>query len=201
MVDKIRTTSPAVIDELIPTVITMGTLHRVLTNLLSERVPISNLTRILESLAAQALVTKDVGELTERVRTDVGRAIADRFRDSTGRIRAIVLDPRLEVELRRSVQNNQLALEPARLEQLTLKLNAESRKANARGHEVALLCDGSLRRAIHHVLARALPDLSVMSYQEIPTDLLMEPVAVVRPEDLTGGVSSTLANVMETPRT
>jgi flagellar biosynthesis protein FlhA len=196
MVDKLREASPAAVDDVIPNVVTLGTLHRVLTNLLAERVPISNLMRIIESLAVHAPTTKDVGELTERVRTDIGRAIADRFRDTLGRIRAIVLDPRLEVELRRSVQGNQLTIDPGRLEQLTRKLSTELRAANARGHDVALLCDSSLRRAIHHVLARALPDLAIMAYVEIPTDLLMEPVAVIRPEDLAGG-TSTVANLLE----
>ncbi len=199
MVDKVRETAPAVVDELIPNLITMGTLHRVLTLLLEERVPISNLARILESLAAHAPATKDVSELTERVRVDIGRAVVDRFRDPTGKIRAIVLDPRLEVEFRRLVQGQQLALDPARLEQLTVRLAAEVRKANARGHEVALLCDASLRRAVRHAVSRSLHDLTVVSYQEIPSDLLMEPVAVIRPDDLTGG-TSTVASMFEQPR-
>jgi flagellar biosynthesis protein FlhA len=200
MVDKVRESAPAVVDEVIPNVVTMGTLHRVLTLLLEERVPISNLSRILESLAAHAPTTKDVSDLTEKVRSDIGRAVVDRFRDSTGRIRALVLDPRLEVELRRSVQGQQLVLDPARLEQLTLKLAAEVRKAQARGQEVALLCDASLRRAVRHALARALHDLVVISYQEIPTDLLMEPVAVIRPEDLAGGGPSAVASLFEPAR-
>jgi flagellar biosynthesis protein FlhA len=200
MVDKVRETSPAVVDELIPNVITMGTLHRVLTLLLEDRVPISNLTRILESLAAHAPTTKDVSDLTEKVRVDIGRAVVDRFRDSSGRIRAIVLDPRLEVELRRVVQGNQLGLDPGRLEQLTLRLATEVRKATARGHEVALLCDTSLRRALRHALARALHDLVVIAYQEIPTDLLMEPVAVIRPDDLSSNSSSAVASLFETGR-
>ena len=187
------------VDELIPNALTMGTLHRVLTLLLEERVPITNLPRILESLSAHAPTIKDVSELTERVRVDIGRAVVDRFRDPTGRIRAVVLDPRLEVEFRRLVQGQQLTLDPARLEQLTVKLSAEVRKANARGHEVALLCDASLRRAVRHSVARSLHDLTVVSYQEIPTDLLMEPVAVIRPEDLTGGVS-TVAAMFDQPR-
>jgi flagellar biosynthesis protein FlhA len=187
MVDKVRETSPAVVDELIPNVMTMGTLHRVLTLLLDERVPISNLPRILEGLAAHAPAVKDPGELAERVRVDSGRSVVDRFRDSGGRIRAIVLDPRLEVELRRSVQGQQLILDPSRLEQLTLRLADELRKASARGYEVALLCDASLRRALRHSLSRALTELVVVSYQEIPTDLLMEPVAVIRPEELVAG--------------
>ena len=200
MVDKVRETAPAVVDELIPNVITMGTLHRVLTLLLGERVPITNLGRILESLATHAPTIKDVGDLTERVRVDIGRAVVDRFRDPTGRVRAIVLDPRLEVDFRRAVQNHQMALDPARLEGLTIRLAAETRKAASRGYEVALLCDASLRRALHHALARTLHDLSVVAYQEIPIDLLMEPVAVVRPEDLTGVGQSAVATLFEPPR-
>jgi flagellar biosynthesis protein FlhA len=200
MVDKVRESSPAVVEEVIPTVVTMSTLHRVLTLLLDERVPISNLPRILESLATHAPTVKDPGELAERVRVDIGRSVVDRFRDPTGRIRAIVLDPRLEVELRRSVQGQQLVIDPSRLEQLTLRLMDELRKANARGYEVCLLCDASLRRAVRHSLVRALSDLVVVSYQEIPTDLLMEPVAVIRPEELVGGGPSAVASLFEQPR-
>ncbi|MBA4065299.1 MAG: flagellar biosynthesis protein FlhA [Isosphaera sp.] len=187
MVDKVREASPAAVDELIPAVVPMGTLHRVLTLLLDERVPVSNLSRILESLAVHAPQVKDPADLAERVRADIGRAVVDRFRDPAGRIRAVVLDPRLEVELRRAAQGHQLLIDPGRLEQLTLRLAAEVRRANARGQEVALLCDASLRRALRHSLARALHDLAVIAYQEIPTDTLMEPVAVIRPEDVTGG--------------
>ena len=75
----------------------MGALHRVLTLLLEERAPISNLTRILESLANNAATIKDVGELTERVRVDIGRTVCDQFRDEqlpktgTGKIRKMLL--------------------------------------------------------------------------------------------------------------
>jgi flagellar biosynthesis protein FlhA len=200
MLDKVREANPAVVDELMQNVGGTTTLHRVLTLLLAERVPISNLGRILESLATHAPVTKDAGDLTERVRADIGRAVIDRFRDPSGRVRAIVLDPRLEVDLRRSVQNHQLILDPARLEGLTLRLAAEVRKAGARGFEVALLCDSSIRRAVHHALARTLNDLAVIAYQEIPTDILMEPVAVVRPEELVTSGPSAVANLFEPQR-
>ena len=197
MVDKVRETSPSVVEDLIPNALSMGALHRVLSILLDERVPISNLPRILESLAAHAPAVKDPGELAERVRADIGRAIVDRFRDTNGRVRAIVLDPRLEVELRRAVQGHQLALDPTRLEQLTLRVLNELRKANARGYEVTLLCDASLRRAVRHAVARSLPELVVVSYQEIPTDLLMEPVAVIRPEELIGGGPSAVGALLD----
>ena len=98
------------------------------------------------------------------------------------------------------MQGHQLVLDPSRLEQLTMRMSAELRKANARGYEVALLCDASLRRAVRHSLSRALHDLVVVSYQEIPTDLLMEPVAVIRPEELTPDGPSAVATLFDTPR-
>ncbi len=188
LINRVRESSPALVDEVIPTIVTVGTLHRVLTSLLEERVPISNLPRILESLASHAQQIKDPTELGERVRADLGRDICDRFRDPSGRVRAIVLDPRLEVEFRGGLtKNGNIMLDMTRSEQLMLRLMSEQKKANARGYEVPLLCDGSIRRGMRHAMARALGDLSVVAYQEIPTDVLMEPVAVIRTEDLAGG--------------
>jgi flagellar biosynthesis protein FlhA len=184
LVDKARETAPSVVDELIPNVLTMGQVHRVLTLLLEERVPISNLTRILESLANHAPATKDPVELAERSRVDLGRSICDRFRDDQGRIHALVLDPRLELELRRAIHEKTLVLDPARLEKLIVRLANEWRKATAKGQEVALLADVSLRRALRHALARSLPDVAVVAYQEVPSDMLLEPAALVKPEDL-----------------
>jgi flagellar biosynthesis protein FlhA len=184
LVDKARETAPSVVDELIPNVLTMGQVHRVLTLLLEERVPISNLTRILESLATHAPATKDPAELAERVRVDLGRAICDRFRDEQGRIHALVLDPRLELELRRAIHERALVLDPSRLEKLIVRLANEWRKATARGQEVALLADASLRKPLRQAVARSLPDLAVVAYQEVPGDMLLEPAALVKPEDL-----------------
>ena len=199
LLDKVKETSPAIVEEVIPAIVTMGTLHRVLTTLLEERVPISNMTRILESLSAYAPNVKDVSDLTERVRADLGRSICDRFRDATGRVRAIVFDPRLEIEFRRVTQNHQLALDGARLEQLILRLASEWRKATARGIDPIVACDTSVRRALRHALSRSIGDVAVIAYQEIPTDVLMEPIAVIRPDDLTGGPSP-VPTVSEAPR-
>jgi flagellar biosynthesis protein FlhA len=184
LVDKVRESASSVVDELIPNVMTMGTLHRVLSLLLEEHVPISNLTRILESLANHAPLIKDPVDLTERVRGDLGRAICDRFRDEQGRIHALVLDPRLEMECRRALHEKNLALEPARLEKLLGRLASEWRKASARGQEVALLSDSTLRRPLQQILSRALPELAVIAYQEVPNDLQLESAGVVRPEDV-----------------
>jgi flagellar biosynthesis protein FlhA len=184
LIDKARETNASVVDELLPNVLTMGTLHRILCLLLEEHVPISNLPRILESLAHHAPATKEPIDLTERVRTDLGRVICDRYRDAQGRLHAVVLDPRLEMELRRTPHEKTLVLDPGRLEKLIVFLLNEWRKAAARGQDVALLSDTSLRRPLRQALVRGLPDLAVIAYQEVPGDLLLEPVAMLRPEDL-----------------
>jgi flagellar biosynthesis protein FlhA len=184
LVDKVRETSPSLVDELMPNMLTMGALHRVLGLLLEERVPITNLTRILESLAHHVPVTKDPADLTERVRGDLGRTICDRFRDAQGKLHALVLDPRVESELRRTMHDKHLTLDPPRLEKFLVRVANEWRKAGARNLEVALLCDTVLRRPLRHTLARSLPDLAVIAYQEVPTDLLLEPAALLKLEDL-----------------
>jgi flagellar biosynthesis protein FlhA len=186
LVDRVKETAPSVVDELIPNILTMGSLHRVLMLLLEERVPISNLTRILESLANHAPNFKDPVELAERVRGDLGRTICDRYRDDQGRIRALVLDPRLEMEFRRALHEKTLVLDPIRMEKLISRLGLEWRKAAAQGGEIALLADTSLRRALRQALVRSVPDLAVIAYQEIPSDLLLEPLAMLRPEELVG---------------
>jgi flagellar biosynthesis protein FlhA len=184
LVDKVRETSPSLVDELIPNVLPMGALHRVLTLLLEENVPISNMTRLLESLAVHAPTVKDPADLAERVRIDLGRIIVDRFRDAQSRLAAIVLDPRLEQELRRALHEKNLVLEPQRLEKLIVALANAWRKSHVAGKDVALLTDGVLRRPLRVALVRSLADLTIVSYQEIPLDLGLLPVALIRPEDL-----------------
>jgi len=184
LVEKVKETAQAVVDELIPNVLTMGVLHRVLTLLLEERVPVTNLTRILESLANHATLTKDPVELSERVRVDLGRAICDRFRDDKGRVHAIVIEPRVELEFRRCLHEKNLVLDPTRLEKLIVWLATEARKASARGQTVAVLCDGVLRRPLRQAIGRALPELPVIAYAEVPGGLLLEPAAMLKPGDI-----------------
>ncbi len=98
------------------------------------------------------------------------------------------------------LQGHQLSLDPGRLEQLTLRLATELRKANARGYEVApaVRCEPAACDAARD--GSRVPDLIVVSYQEIPNDLLMEPVAVIRPEEVKSGGPSAVGAMFEQPR-
>lgn len=181
MLDRLRESHPTIVDELKPDLLRAGVVHAVLVEMLREQVPITNLVGIIESLVQHASRTKDPAELVERVRTDLCRDICDRFRDSQGRVRVIVFEPHLEMKLREALQDNgNIALPPAHYEKLVTRLNEEWQKLALQEQEAALLVDGSLRRPVRRSVERAVQELAVVSYAEIPTDLIIEPVAMLR---------------------
>lgn len=184
LIEKAKETSSAVIDELIPNMLSMGSVHRVLTLLLQERVPITNLTRILESLAHNAPTTKDPEELAERARIYLARAICDPYIDAQNRIHAIVFEPSLEMELRRGQQDKKMAIQPDAFEALIVRLATALREAGQRGVEVTLLVDSQLRRSLKTLLLRGLPDLPVIAFAEVPNDVLLEAEFIIKREEV-----------------
>jgi flagellar biosynthesis protein FlhA len=184
LIDKAKETSSAVIDELIPNMLSMGTVHRVLSLLLQERVPITNLTRILESLAHNAPTIKDPEELAERTRNYLSRAICDPFIDAQNRIHAIIFEPSLEMELRRSQQDKKMAIQPEAFEMLIVRLATALREAGQKGVEVALLVDSQLRRSLKNLLLRGIPDLTVIAFTEVPNDVLLEAEIIIKRDEI-----------------
>ncbi|MCY2989206.1 MAG: flagellar biosynthesis protein FlhA [Planctomycetota bacterium] len=184
LIDKVKLTDPAVVEELVPNLLSMSAVHRVLTCLLAESVPITNLTRILECLAQNASSTKNPIELAELVRGMLGRAICEPYVTEKGRIHAIVFHPRLELEFRRSLQDKKLAIDPTQMEKLIVRLATECRDASARRRETALLVDSVLRRPMKQLLLRALPDIAVIAYSEVPNDVMLEPEVIIKPEEI-----------------
>jgi flagellar biosynthesis protein FlhA len=186
LVDQVKVNSAAVVDEVIPNLLSMGTVHRVLTALLEERVPITNLTRIFEALAHHAPTTKDPLELAERVRGYLARAICEPFLDSQNRIQALVFEPGLELELRRSLNDKEkkLAIPPEALEAMIVRLATALRDTSQKQLDVALLVDSQLRRPLRQLLSRGLPDLTVIAYTEVPNDVLLEAAAIIKREEI-----------------
>lgn len=184
MLNKVRETSPTVVDEIKPDLIRMGVVHQTLIRLLQERVPITNLPVILESLVHHASQVKDPLHLTERIRDDIGRTICDRFRDDRGRVRVIVIEPRLEMAMRDTIQENKLGLKPGQLERLMTLLSNEWQKSTIQNRPLAVLTDRLLRWPLRHAIERGLPDLAIIAYTEIPVDMMIEPVSMLRHEDV-----------------
>src|SRR5690606_9527167 len=82
MLNKLKESAPALIEEMKPDVLRVGLLHQVLVHLLEEQFPVTDLARIVESVLNHVGQTKDPVQLAELVRRDLGRTLCDRFRDA-----------------------------------------------------------------------------------------------------------------------
>jgi len=180
LLDRLAQTSPKLVEELVPKVVSVGEIQRVLRQLLRERVPIRDLVTILESIADAAHTSKDPDTITEAVRTAMGRTICRQYQTERGELPAISFAPALEAKLMSSIvrtdQGPVLALEPTQAQQLA------SRIADALAGALAqpvLLCTPTLRPHLWRLFTRVLPHIGVLSHSEIPPQLKIATVAVL----------------------
>ncbi len=184
LLDRVKEHAPTVVDELKPDIIRMGELHQVLVLLLQERVPLTNLTRILETVVQSAPHVKSPFDLADRVRQQLGRDILDRLRDDAGKVAVAVFEPRLEMKLRERLRERQLLLAHDSLERLVTSVNQRWEKSQLNGREIILLTDAELRRPLRTAIERALPDLTVAAYTEVPSDITIDITDVIKLEDV-----------------
>jgi flagellar biosynthesis protein FlhA len=180
LLDRLAQTSPKLVEELVPKVVSVGEIQRVLRQLLRERVPVRDLVTILESIADAAQTSKDPDAITEAVRTAMGRTICRQYQTERGELPAISFAPALEAKLMSSIvrtdQGPVLALEPTQAQQLA------SRIADALAGALAqpvLLCTPTLRPHLWRLFTRVLPHIGVLSHSEIPPQLRIATVAVL----------------------
>ncbi len=180
LLDQIKQEYPAVVDELLPELLSVGEIQRVLQNLLAEGIPIRNLVVILETLADAARVHRDVDLLTEAVRTGLAPQISQLYSDEEGVLPVLTLNPALEEELREAVgEDGVFAWAPARVQRFIDELASAWEAGMARGRPPVLLCPPPLRRPLRQVTARALPRLAVVSYDEVAHTVEVRAVGMV----------------------
>jgi flagellar biosynthesis protein FlhA len=180
MIDIVSQSSPKLVEELVPKVVSVGDVQRVLRQLLREHVPVRDLTTILEAMADAAAVTKDVDAITEAVRSSLGRAICRQYQNDKGELAVIGVAPSLEERLLASLvrtdQGAVLALDPQQAQSIA------SRIAKALEHALAqpvLLCSPTLRPHLWRLFARVLPHLGVLSHNEVPPQTPIVAVATL----------------------
>ncbi len=191
--DRVRHVDPAAVDELVPGLLPLSTVHRVLQGLLREGIPIRDLVTIVETLGDRASETKDPDQLTEYVRQALGRAISQSVAPPGETLVAITLDPRLEAELRGRVQGQEgksfLALDQDTALKLTRAAEQTARApAHAQSH-VAIVVAPQLRSHLRRLLRPVLEDVPVLSYQELDPSLKLQSGGVIRIDDERGAVS------------
>jgi flagellar biosynthesis protein FlhA len=194
LLDTLKKDQPALIEELIPNVLTLGTIERVLKNLLSERIPIRDLSTILETLSDNAAMTKDPDLLSEYVRQALGRAIANYYQDTEGKINALTLDPELEQILTSAVSEAKkngitninglgFVLPTRTLQVLLNNLSEEIEKLNQNGHQAILITSPAIRLYLRKLVEPVFKDLVILSFAEIPANVEIQSLGNVRLND------------------
>jgi flagellar biosynthesis protein FlhA len=183
LVEELKRTSPAVVDELIPSVMKLPEVQQILQMLLREAVPIRQLGPILETLGDYATRTKDPILLTEYVRHRLARTICTRYRDSEGRLTVVTLDPSMEDRVRAGFDHNEhglfVRLSPQAVEALCRLIAKEVEKLTTAGHPPIILVSPQIRAALKQITIPHLPQLVVLSYNEITRDTKIDSVGMV----------------------
>lgn len=181
MLDALKKTHPAVVDEVVPGKLSLGGVHRVLQRLLRERVPIRDLVTILEALGDAADSTKDPVMLTEHVRRALSDAIVRSHLDDQGVLPAITLGPRLEQQLSALLapRSGQPApnLTPEMVSQLIRELEHVASARAIDGRLPPLVVPSALRLGVRNVLEPVLPHQPVLSLAELPANVQLSAIA------------------------
>src|SRR5215218_2251094 len=183
LLDRLKEHNAAVVEEVVPDLLSVGEVQRVLQALLREGVSIRDLGAIVEAIGDRARVTRDPALLAEYARQALARAIVTPHLDEEGRLRVIVLDPTLEQEVSDSIaataDGEYLAMDPQRAQSLVTGLSEQSEQVLARGRRPVLLCSSRVRRHLRRLCEQALPQVAVCAYNEIPPGVGVETMGVV----------------------
>jgi flagellar biosynthesis protein FlhA len=183
LLDQLKEVNAAVVEEVVPELLSVGEIQRVLQALLREGVSIRDLGAIVEAVGDRARLTRDPSLLAEYARQALGRTILAGHLDDEHRLRAISLDPAVEAEVSQAIaqtpDGEYLAMEPTRAQALVRSLSLQTEDAVQRGRRPVLICSSRVRRHLRRLVEQALPQLSVCAYNEIAPGISVETIGVV----------------------
>ena len=181
LIDNLARTYPKLVEELVPHVLGLGTIMRVLQNLLREGVSIRDLRSILETMADYAAMTQDADVLTEYVRHGLSRTISAAHTGADGTLSVLTLDRRVEETVQTAIQHRErgsyLALDPRSAQKILDSLGAAL--ASAGGGQPVLLVPPQLRPHLRRLVERSFPALAVLSHNEINSQIRIQSVGTV----------------------
>ena len=174
LIDELKNTQPAVVDELIPNTMSIAEVQGVLQLLLREQVSVKQLALVLETLGDYAARTKDPVLLTEYVRHRLARQICTRYRDRDNQLRVVAIDPALEDRIRAGFEHNERGLfvrmSPQAVEATCNAIASELTKLTTANHTPIILVSPQIRAAVKQITENHLPNLVVLSFNEITRD-------------------------------
>jgi len=183
LIDHLKTSSPALVDELIPNLLSVGDVQKVLIRLLKEKISIRDLVTIFEALADYSTYTKDPDILTEYVRQSLARQITHQYAPAQETMRVITIGPVLEKRISESVQQSEqgsyLALDPMTTQQIYQRLSDQVKRIVEAGNQPIILTSPNIRMYVRQIVDRTMPDVPVLSYNELEPSVEIQSVGVV----------------------
>ena len=183
LLDNLKQTHPAVVNELIPSQIGIGQLQRILQNLLTEGISIRNLAGILEKVGDYAATTKNPDELSEYARRALGAQLVKPFQNDKGGLRAITLDTRLEQVIAQGVRHSAteilLMLDPKVAKHIVDTLSRHIQQMLAAGNPPLVLCAPQIRLGFRRFFEATFADLNVVAYSEVPSRVEIQSAATI----------------------
>lgn len=178
LVNHLKESSPTVVNELLPNILTYGELQKVLHHLLRERVSIRNLETVMETLCDYATRTKDAEVLSEYCRHALSREICSAYADEKGVLRVVTVAPELEQEILTAVgradTGEYIPVPPARADEIADRTAQTIQPLVLSGQEPVVLTSAPVRRYFKRIVQRRIPKIVVLSYHEIDPAVKLE---------------------------
>ena len=178
LLDNLAKTSPKAVEELVPSLLSLGVVQKVLQNLLKERISIRDLLTIVETLADYAPMSKEPDLLTEYVRQKLARSILLPFIQDDGVLNVIMVEPALEELFAKSLTRTEhgafLSLEPAVIETISASIQEEAEKISVMNLQPIILCSPTIRRHLRKIVEQIDPSIMVISHAEIMQNIRIQ---------------------------
>ncbi|WP_353892079.1 flagellar biosynthesis protein FlhA [Proteinivorax hydrogeniformans] len=184
LLDNVKKTNSAVVEELVPNQLSIGDVQKVLCNLLSEGISIKDLISILEQLADYAPLTKDTDMLTEYGRQGLQRQISNQVKELGQPVPVITLDPQLEQLINDSIQQtdqgNYLSIDPENTQNIISNFSQTYEDLASKGYQPIVLTAPLVRLYFRKIIESNFPQVSVFSFNELDSKLDIQAVGVVK---------------------
>lgn len=182
LVDNVKEEYPAVVEEVVPKVLTIGEVQKVLSNLLREQISIRDMVTILETLADYGNITKDTDLLTEYVRQRLSGYITNKYVEN-GQLNVITLDSEVEELVMNSINKTEtgayLSLEPNTAQKILNNTLKTAQKLTTIGEQPIILTAPIVRLYFKRLTEQITRDLIVLSYNEIEPSVEVQSIGMV----------------------
>ena len=170
LLDHLAKIAPKLVEDLVPKTLPLGAVQKVLQNLLDEGMHIRDMRTIVETLAENAARTQDPYQLTGMVRVALGPAIVQQFYPSAQELQVIGMDKELEYILMQAMQSSQngIGIEPGLADTVLREARAAAEQQEQMGLPTVMLVPTQLRDLLARFLKRAVPNIRVISHDEVP---------------------------------